>query len=101
MPHNSVLFWKRLLRKRLPPGCLSNLKYTTFGLGDSTYVKLVQSSYRRLIPRLILSRFNWAARKLNRRLDQLGASTFIDSFEADEQFPDGSVIRTFLLLDGG
>ncbi|KAF4442523.1 NADPH reductase TAH18 [Fusarium austroafricanum] len=53
MPHNSLLFWKRLLR-------------------DSTYVK-----------------FNWAARKLNRRLDQLGATEFIDSFEADEQFPDG------------
>ncbi|CAM1511227.1 Fc.00g087400.m01.CDS01 [Cosmosporella sp. VM-42] len=69
MPHNSLLFWKRLLRKRLPPGCLSHLKYTTFGLGDST--------------------FNWAARKLNRRLDQLGATTFADGFEADEQFPDG------------
>ncbi|KAM0221558.1 hypothetical protein ACHAQD_005075 [Fusarium lateritium] len=72
MPHNSLLFWKRLLRKKLPPGCLSSIKYTTFGLGDSTYVK-----------------FNWAARKLNRRLDQLGAATFIDPFEADEQFPDG------------
>ncbi|KAF7550079.1 hypothetical protein G7046_g8132 [Stylonectria norvegica] len=72
MPHNSLLFWKRLLRKRLPAGCLSNLKYTTFGLGDSTYVK-----------------FNWAARKLNRRLEQLGATTFTDGFEADEQFPDG------------
>jgi hypothetical protein len=35
------------------------------------------------------SRFNWAARKLNRRLDQLGAATFIDPYEADEQFPDG------------
>ncbi|KAJ4270381.1 NAPDH-dependent diflavin reductase [Fusarium torreyae] len=72
MPHNSLLFWKRLLRKKLPPGCLASVKYTTFGLGDSTYVK-----------------FNWAARKLNRRLDQLGATTFIDPFEADEQFPDG------------
>ncbi|KAF4974398.1 hypothetical protein FZEAL_8697 [Fusarium zealandicum] len=72
MPHNSLLFWKRLLRKRLPPGCLAAVSYTTFGLGDSTYIK-----------------FNWAARKLNRRLDQLGASTFIDGFEADEQFPDG------------
>ncbi|KAH7160287.1 hypothetical protein B0J13DRAFT_493839 [Dactylonectria estremocensis] len=72
MPHNSLVLWKRLLRKKLPPGCLSTLKYTTFGLGDSTYVK-----------------FNWAARKLNRRLDQLGATTFIDGFEADEQFPDG------------
>ncbi|RSL64821.1 NADPH-dependent diflavin oxidoreductase 1 [Fusarium euwallaceae] len=72
MPHNSLLFWKRLLRKKLPPGCLSSVQYTTFGLGDSTYLK-----------------FNWAARKLNRRLEQLGATTFIESFEADEQFPDG------------
>ncbi|KAJ3525086.1 hypothetical protein NM208_g11790 [Fusarium decemcellulare] len=72
MPHNSLLFWKRLLRKKLPPGCLGSVKYTTFGLGDSTYLK-----------------FNWAARKLNRRLEQLGATTFIDPFEADEQFPDG------------
>ncbi|KAH6895279.1 hypothetical protein B0T10DRAFT_477539 [Thelonectria olida] len=72
MPHNSLVFWKRLLRKRLPPGCLATVKYTTFGLGDSTYLK-----------------FNWAARKLNRRLNQLGATTFIDGFEADEQFPDG------------
>ncbi|RGP75227.1 nadph reductase tah18 [Fusarium sporotrichioides] len=72
MPHNSLLFWKRLLRKKLPPGCLTSVNYTTFGLGDSTYVK-----------------FNWAARKLNRRLGQLGAATFIDPYEADEQFPDG------------
>lgn len=34
-------------------------------------------------------RFNWAARKLTKRLDQLGASTFIDGYEADEQFDDG------------
>ncbi|KAM0255850.1 hypothetical protein ACHAQJ_005355 [Trichoderma viride] len=72
MPHNSLLFWKKLLRKKLPPNCLSRLKYTCFGLGDSTYLK-----------------FNWAARKLLRRLDQLGATAFIDACEADEQFPDG------------
>ncbi|KAG8667275.1 NAPDH-dependent diflavin reductase [Fusarium poae] len=72
MPHNSLLFWKRLLRKKLPPGCLASVNYTTFGLGDSTYLK-----------------FNWAARKLNKRLSQLGATTFIDPYEADEQFPDG------------
>ncbi|KAI9167151.1 NADPH-dependent diflavin oxidoreductase 1 [Paramyrothecium foliicola] len=72
MPHNSLTFWKKLLRKKLPPGCLSQLRYTFFGLGDSTYVK-----------------FNWAARKLTRRLEQLGASTFVDGFEADEQFNDG------------
>ncbi|EHK20345.1 uncharacterized protein TRIVIDRAFT_77403 [Trichoderma virens Gv29-8] len=61
MPHNSLLFWKKLLRKKLPPNCLSRLRYTCFGLGDSTYLKL----------------------------DQLGAATFIDTYEADEQFPDG------------
>ncbi|KAL7809897.1 sulfite reductase flavoprotein alpha-component [Trichoderma aethiopicum] len=72
MPHNSLVFWKKLLRKKLPPNCLSRLKYTCFGLGDSTYLK-----------------FNWAARKLVRRLDQLGAAAFIDPYEADEQFPDG------------
>lgn len=35
------------------------------------------------------ARFNWAARKLTRRLDQLGATAFMDPCEADEQFPDG------------
>ena len=37
----------------------------------------------------IKKRFNWAARKLIRRLDQLGATAFIEGYEADEQFPDG------------
>ncbi|OAA81085.1 sulfite reductase flavoprotein alpha-component [Akanthomyces lecanii RCEF 1005] len=72
MPHNSTLLWKRLLQRRLPADCLTQVQYTCFGLGDSTYLK-----------------FNWAARKLIRRLSQLGASTFFDTFEADEQFPDG------------
>lgn len=39
MPHNGLLFWKRLLRKKLPPACLAPLRYTVFGLGDSTYLK--------------------------------------------------------------
>ncbi|KAG5952688.1 NAPDH-dependent diflavin reductase [Claviceps sorghi] len=72
MPHNALSFWKRLLRKKLPPGCLSELKYSCCGLGDSTYLK-----------------FNWAARKLMRRLEQLGAGTFFEPCEADEQFPEG------------
>ncbi|KAK0388580.1 hypothetical protein NLU13_4823 [Sarocladium strictum] len=72
VPHNGMLFWKKLLRKKLPPGCLDQVKYTCFGLGDSTYVK-----------------FNWAARKLIRRLEHLGAQTFFEVCEADEQFNDG------------
>ncbi|KAH8172787.1 flavodoxin domain-containing protein [Sarocladium implicatum] len=72
IPHNGLLFWRKLLRKKLPPGCLDQLRYTCFGLGDSTYVK-----------------FNWAARKLIRRLEHLGAQTFFEICEADEQFNDG------------
>ncbi|RDA85292.1 hypothetical protein CP532_5914 [Ophiocordyceps camponoti-leonardi (nom. inval.)] len=79
LPRNALLFWRKLLRKKLPPGCLSQLSFTCFGLGDSTYIN-----------------FNWAARKLVRRLQQLGATTFFDPCEADEQFPegiDGSFVR--------
>ncbi|KAJ6444343.1 sulfite reductase flavoprotein alpha-component [Purpureocillium lavendulum] len=79
MPHNSLLFWKKLLRKRLPKGCLSQVRFTCCGLGDSTYIK-----------------FNWAARKLIRRMEQLGGTTFVEPCEADEQFPegvDGSFVR--------
>lgn len=36
-----------------------------------------------------LGRFNWAARKLVRRLQYLGASEFFPSGEADERHDDG------------
>lgn len=45
MPRNSIAFWKSLLRKKLPPGCLSAVKFTTFGLGDSLYIKYVFWSF--------------------------------------------------------
>ncbi|OAR01126.1 hypothetical protein LLEC1_04459, partial [Akanthomyces lecanii] len=94
MPHNSSLLWKRLLQRRLPADCLAQVQYTCFGLGDSTYLKYVSDAVPTSFTRLarvvnMEHRFNWAARKLIRRLDQLGASTFFDTFEADEQFPDG------------
>ncbi|KAK1988581.1 flavodoxin [Colletotrichum cereale] len=72
MPRNSGAFWRSLLRKKLPPGCLGAVRFTTFGLGDSMYIK-----------------FNWAARKLHKRLDQLGAVEFYPRGEADEQDSDG------------
>ncbi|OLN87963.1 NADPH-dependent diflavin oxidoreductase 1 [Colletotrichum chlorophyti] len=72
MPRNSAAFWRSLLRKKLPPGCLGTVKFTTFGLGDSMYIK-----------------FNWAARKLHKRLEQLGAVEFYPRGEADEQDSDG------------
>ncbi|KAB5577795.1 hypothetical protein GE09DRAFT_532223 [Coniochaeta sp. 2T2.1] len=91
IPGNGMELWKNLLRKRLRPGCLSNTKFTIFGLGDSSYPK-----------------FNWAARKLHRRLTQLGASEFYPSGEGDERHDDGidsiylpwhQGLRTALLAD--
>ncbi|KAL8806030.1 MAG: hypothetical protein Q9182_001562 [Xanthomendoza sp. 2 TL-2023] len=72
LPANARSFWKKLLRKRLPPGYLQHVNITTFGLGDSSYPK-----------------FNWAARKLQKRLTQLGAYEFLPRGEADEQHEEG------------
>jgi sulfite reductase alpha subunit-like flavoprotein len=44
-PKNARKFWKRLLRKRLPPGCLDHVSFTTFGLGDSSYPKYTTRFY--------------------------------------------------------
>ncbi len=38
---------------------------------------------------LTLGRFNWAARKLHRRLQQLGANEFYARGEGDEQHDEG------------
>ncbi|RDL31469.1 NADPH-dependent diflavin oxidoreductase 1 [Venustampulla echinocandica] len=77
-PKNARKFWKSLLRKRLPPGCLGHVRFTTFGLGDSSYPK-----------------YNWAARKLHKRLEQLGAQEIYPRGEADEQHEEG-IDGTFL-----
>ncbi|MCJ1466379.1 NAPDH-dependent diflavin reductase [Pseudocyphellaria aurata] len=72
VPINARLFWKNLLRKKLSPTCLQDLEFTVFGLGDSSYPK-----------------FNWAARKIQKRLLQLGAIELFPRGEADEQHPEG------------
>ncbi|KAJ9082295.1 NAPDH-dependent diflavin reductase, variant 2 [Entomophthora muscae] len=70
------LFWKFLLRKNLPGNVLETLKYAVFGLGDSSYAK-----------------FNYPAKKLFRRLSQLGAHAACPRGDGDDQH--------FLGLDGG
>ncbi|KAF3767798.1 riboflavin synthase domain-like protein [Cryphonectria parasitica EP155] len=72
MPANATAFWKSLLRKKLPLGCLHQLNFTIFGLGDSSYPK-----------------FNWAARKLQKRLLQLGATEVYPAGEGDEKHDNG------------
>lgn len=51
--------WKFLLRSDLKPGDLSNVNFSLFGLGDSSYAK-----------------FNVMATKLANRLTYLGAKIF-------------------------
>lgn len=59
-PDNMKTFWKFLLRKSLPLDSLKSLHFAVLGLGDSGYIK-----------------FNFVAKRLNRRLLQLGGNQLI------------------------
>ncbi|KAK6335803.1 NAPDH-dependent diflavin reductase [Orbilia blumenaviensis] len=72
VPENMSKFWRFLLRKKLPPTLLQHMRFSTFGLGDSTYPK-----------------FNWAVKKLHKRLLQLGAVEFYIRGEGDDQHEEG------------
>ncbi|KAJ3337461.1 NADPH-dependent diflavin oxidoreductase 1 [Gonapodya sp. JEL0774] len=68
--------WQYLLRKKLSANFLHNCNFGVFGLGDSSY-----------------PRFNFPAKKLHKRLQQLGANPLIERGDGDDQHPMG--------LDGG
>lgn len=72
-PSNSRKFWLGLLRKKLSATSLATVRYAIVGLCDSSYPK-----------------FNLAARKLHKRLQQLGASPILQPCEADEQGEEGT-----------
>jgi len=72
-PLNARKFWSSLLRKKLTLVSLARVKYGIVGLCDSSYPK-----------------FNLAARKLHKRLQQLGANPIVDLCEADEQGEEGT-----------
>lgn len=61
-------FWRFLLRRNLPNNSLSHLNFCVFGLGDSSYEK-----------------YNVVAKKLNKRLNQLGGAEIIPLTLADDQ----------------
>ena len=71
-PRSMTPLWTNLLRSDLPPDTFEDLPYTVFGLGDTSYEK-----------------FCWAAKKLSRRLQSLGATEFYERGEGDEQHPLG------------
>ena len=68
VPWNMKSFWSFLLRRALAGDSLAAMRYTVFGLGDSAYDK-----------------FNAAARRLNSRLKQLGASELAPMGLGDDQ----------------
>lgn len=67
-PDNMKHFWRFLLRRNLPLDSLSTLKFGVIGLGDSSYIK-----------------FNFVAKKLYRRLLQLGGSPILPPVYGDDQ----------------
>uniref|UniRef100_A0A8D3CNC3 NADPH-dependent diflavin oxidoreductase 1 n=1 Tax=Scophthalmus maximus TaxID=52904 RepID=A0A8D3CNC3_SCOMX len=82
-PDNMKNFWRFLFRKSLPAGSLNRLDCAVLGLGDSSYPK-----------------FNFVAKKLHKRLLQLGASSLLPVGLADDQHDLGSdaVIDPWLAL---
>uniref|UniRef100_A0A0K0EQ94 NADPH-dependent diflavin oxidoreductase 1 n=1 Tax=Strongyloides stercoralis TaxID=6248 RepID=A0A0K0EQ94_STRER len=68
MPSNMRQNWKKLLNAKLPSNFLSNLKYAVFGLGDSSYQK-----------------YNFAAKKMFRRIKALGGCEIIPLGLGDDQ----------------
>ncbi|ODV86556.1 hypothetical protein CANARDRAFT_7025 [[Candida] arabinofermentans NRRL YB-2248] len=73
IPRNGQKFWKFMLKKKLPNDLLNNVKFSSLGLGDSSYPK-----------------YNYAIKKIHARLLQLGAKEFSPRAESDEQSPEGS-----------
>lgn len=71
-PNNMKKFWRFLLCKELPITCLSSISYCVFGLGDSSFIH-----------------FNAMARKLDKRLEMLGARRLIPRGEGDDQHKNG------------
>jgi flavodoxin len=90
LPANARTFWKSLLLKKLPPTFLNGVNFASFGLGDSSYPKYVLLVLFTLHDaNAYVFRFNWAVRKLYKRLLQLGANDIYPTGEADQQHPEG------------
>ncbi|VDI75242.1 Hypothetical predicted protein [Mytilus galloprovincialis] len=81
-PDNMKLFWRFILRKNLPVNSLSQLSYAMLGLGDSAYQK-----------------FNFVAKKLYKRLQQLGADNLLPVALADDQHDLGPDAVIYPWLD--
>ncbi|KAK3088044.1 hypothetical protein FSP39_013874 [Pinctada imbricata] len=72
-PDNMRLFWRFIMRKNLPTESLCSMRYAVLGLGDSSYLK-----------------FNFIAKKIDKRLQQLGAKQLESVGLADDQHEIGA-----------
>ncbi|XP_047379878.1 NADPH-dependent diflavin oxidoreductase 1 isoform X7 [Sciurus carolinensis] len=76
-PDNMKNFWRFIFRKNLPSTSLCQMDFAVVGLGDSAYTK-----------------FNFVAKKLHRRLLQLGGSALMPMCLGDDQHelgPDATI----------
>ncbi|KAM9207594.1 NADPH-dependent diflavin oxidoreductase 1 isoform 2-T2 [Dugong dugon] len=76
-PDNMKNFWRFIFRKNLPPTSLCQMDFAVLGLGDSSYTK-----------------FNFVAKKLHRRLLQLGGCALLPACLGDDQHelgPDAAI----------
>ncbi|CAH1786471.1 unnamed protein product [Owenia fusiformis] len=72
-PDNMHLFWRFIFRRNLPANSLTNTNFAVLGLGDSSYQK-----------------FNFIAKKLHKRLIQLGGNSLVPVGLADDQHDLGA-----------
>ncbi|XP_023762726.1 NADPH-dependent diflavin oxidoreductase 1 [Lactuca sativa] len=71
-PNSMKAFWTFLLQRSLNRQWLEKTNYTVFGLGDSGYQK-----------------YNFVAKKLDKRLADLGGTTILERGLGDDQHPSG------------
>lgn len=71
-PDSMKIFWKFLLQRHLSQDWLGEVNYAVFGLGDSGYQK-----------------YNFVAKKLDKRLSDLGGKPIIEKGLGDDQHPSG------------
>lgn len=71
-PDSIKVFWKFLLQRNLTQNWLSRVNYAVFGLGDSGYQK-----------------YNFVAKKLDKRLSDLGATAVVERGLGDDQHSSG------------
>ncbi|KAK3409369.1 hypothetical protein EUGRSUZ_J01497 [Eucalyptus grandis] len=71
-PDSMKVFWRFLLQRNLNQHWLEGVPYAVFGLGDSGYQK-----------------YNFVAKKLDKRLSDLGAQAIVERGLGDDQHPSG------------